>query len=90
MQQTYVISTVAYTIEENEVLFFRLFNGVTQGNILSPKVFSLYMDNLTNMLKDCDVDSYTDNVCVNKLFFAVDLSSMAPCVIALQQLLTIY
>ena len=33
-------------------LFFTITNGVRQGGILSPKLFSVYMDDLSKMLND--------------------------------------
>ena len=41
------------------------------------------------MLHDIGTDCYIDNVCVNHVFYADDLCLMAPCAIALQQLLYI-
>ena len=69
--------------------FFTISNGVRQGGILSPKLFSVYMDDLSNMLIRSGVDCCIDNVCVNHVFYADDLCLMAPCAIALQELLNI-
>ena len=69
--------------------FFTISNGVRQGGILSPKLFSVYMDDLSNMLIRSGVGCYIDNVCVNHVFYADDLCLMAPCAIALQELLNI-
>ena len=42
--------------------FFTISNGVRQGGILFPKLFSVYMDDLSNMLKICSgVGCYIDN-----------------------------
>ena len=41
------------------------------------------------MLIRIGVGSYIDNVCVNHVFYADDLCLMAPCAIALQELLNI-
>ena len=70
-------------------LFFRITNGVLQGGILSPKLFSVYMDDLSKMLNDSSVGCYVDNVCVNHVFYADDLCLIAPCAIALQQLINV-
>ena len=45
------------------------------------------MDDLSKMLTDRGIGCYVDNVCVNHMFYADDLCLMAPCAIALQQLL---
>ena len=47
------------------------------------------MDDLSNMLIRSSVGCYIDNVCVNHVFYADDLCLMAPCAIALQELLNI-
>ena len=47
------------------------------------------MDDLSNMLIRSGVGCYIDNVCVNHVFYADDLCLMAPCAIALQELLNI-
>ena len=64
-------------------------NGVRQGGILSPKLFSVYMDDLSNMLSRSCVGCYIDNVFVKHVFYADDLCLMAPCAIALLELLNI-
>ena len=69
--------------------FFNISNGVRQGGILSPKLFSLYMDDLSNLLISSGCGCFLNNVCFNHVFYADDLCLMASCVIALQELLNI-
>ena len=69
--------------------FFTISNGVRQGGILSPKLFSVYMDDLSKMLIKSGIGCHIDNTCVNQVFYADDLCKMAPCAIALQVLLNI-
>ena len=64
-------------------------NGVRQGGILSPKLFSIYIHDLSKVLNDSGIGCYVDNVCVTYVFYADDICLMAPCAIALQQLLNI-
>ena len=71
-------------------LFFTITNGVRQGGILSPKLFSIYMNNLSMMLNDSGIGCYVDNVCVNHVFYADNFCLMAPYAIALQELLSIF
>ena len=68
-------------------LFFVITNGVLQGGILSSKLFSVNMDDLSKMLNGSGTGCYVDNVCVNYVFYADDLCLMAPCATALQQLI---
>ena len=69
--------------------FFNISNGVKQGGMLSPKLFPVYMDDLSNLLVSSGVGCFLSNVCFNHVFYAVDLCLMAPCAIALQELLNI-
>ena len=57
--------------------------------VLVDNPFSVYMDDLSNMLIRSGVGCYIDKVCVNHVFYADDLCLMAPCAIALQELLNI-
>ena len=74
---------------ETKSSLFTILNGVRQGGILSPKLFSVYMDDLSNMLIRSGVDCYIDNVCINHVFYADDLYLIAPCAIALHELVNI-
>ena len=69
--------------------FFTISNGVRQGGILSPKLFSVYMDDLSKLLINSGIGCFIDNVCFNHVFYADDLCLMAPCALALQELLNI-
>ena len=64
---------------ETKLLFFTRTNGVRQGSIQSPKLFSIYVDELSKMLNDRGIGCYADNVCANHVFYADDLCFMAPC-----------
>ena len=70
-------------------LFFTITNGVRQGGILSPKLFSIYMDDLSKILNDNGIGCHVDNVCVNHVFTLMIYVLMAPSAIAFQQLLNI-
>ena len=59
-------------------MFLTKSKGVRQGGILSAKLFSLYMDELLKMLKDCGVGCYIDHVCVNHVLYADDLCLIVP------------
>ena len=76
---------------KSKSLSFTISNGVRQGGILSPELFCVYMDDLSNMLIRCGVGCFIDNVlvCVNHVFYADDLCLIVPCAIALQELLNI-
>ena len=65
---------------------FWVSNGVCQGIILSPKLFAVYVDNLSKSLKENKIGFMIDEVCFKHLFYADDLCLLAPCAIASQQL----
>ena len=53
--------------------FFTISIGVRQGGILSPKLFSVYMDDLSNLLISSGIGCFLDKVCFNHVFYADDL-----------------
>ena len=69
--------------------FFTISKGVRQGEILSPKLFSVYMNDQSNLLISSGIGCFLDKVCFNHVFYVDDLCLMAPCAIALQELLNI-
>ena len=64
-------------------------NGVQQGGKLSPKLFSVYMDDLSNLLISSCIGCFLNRVCFKHVFYANDLCLMTPCAIALQELMNI-
>ena len=66
-----------------------IFSGVRQGGILSPKLFSVYIDDLSKLLINSGIGCFIDNACFNHVFYADDLYLMAPCAISLEELLLI-
>ena len=69
--------------------FFTISNGVRQGRILSPKLFFVYMDDLSNLLISSGIGCFLDKVGFNHVFYADDLCLMAPYANALQEVLNI-
>ena len=39
--------------------------GARQGYVLSPRLFSVYIDDLSHLLSKSDVGSFIDNCCMN-------------------------
>ena len=58
--------------------YFNITNGVKQGGILSPVLFTVYMDELLNRLKSCGYGCYVGNVFAGAVAYADDLTLMAP------------
>jgi hypothetical protein len=70
-------------------VYFKTSNGVRQGGILSPRLFSLYIDDLSTLLADTQVGCYIDSTCVNHFFYADDMCLLAPSATGLQKLLDV-
>ena len=70
-------------------ILFTISNSVRQGGISCPKLSFVYMDDLSKLLINSGIGCFIDNVCFNHVFYAEDLCLMAPCTIALQELLNI-
>ena len=69
--------------------YFSMSNGVRQGGILSPKLFSVYVDDLFDKLVESKVRCSIDNLCLNHVMYADDICLMASSPTALQELINI-
>ena len=64
-------------------------NGIRQGSLLSPLLFSLYVDKLSIELNNANIGCYIENMSVNHLLYADDMVLMAPSAPALNDLISI-
>ena len=69
--------------------YFTISNGVQHGGIFSPSLFAVYIDDLSSLLNTSRIGCHIDDVCINHVFYADDLCLMAPCAIALQELINV-
>jgi hypothetical protein len=70
-------------------IFFKTSNGVRQDEILSPRLFSLYIDDLSTLLTGTQVGCYIDSTCLNHFFYADDMCLLAPSATGLQKLIDV-
>ena len=64
-------------------------NGVRQGSVLSPILFSVYLDDLLEDLSQSGVGCYWGHMFAGALCYADDLVLLAPCASALRHMLSI-
>ena len=69
--------------------YFNVSNGVRQGGKFSPKLFSIYIDDLSNELALCKAGCYINEQCVNHVIYADDICLLAPSAIGQQQMLDV-
>ena len=67
--------------------YFNVTNGVRQGGILSPYLFTLYVNDLSEILCNVPCGLHVHNVLINHLFYADDLCVMTSSPSGLQTLL---
>ena len=66
---------------------FSVSNGVRQGGVLSPILFTIYMDDLLLGLKDLGIGCYWDGFFVGAVCYADDVAILAPSPSALRMML---
>jgi hypothetical protein len=69
--------------------FFKVYNGVKQGAIISPILFCIYIDGLLRKLEQSRVGCFMGKFFVGALAYADDLTLLAPTPRSLRRLLTI-
>ena len=68
---------------------FRVTSGVRQGGILSPRLFTVYVDGLIELLRRSSIGCHVVDLFVAALMYADDLALLAPTRTSLQRLLDI-
>ena len=68
---------------------FNVSNGVRQGGVLSPILFSVYLDDLLKKLSDSGVGCYWGHLFAGAVCYADDIVLLAPCPSALRIFLNI-
>ena len=55
-----------------------MLNEVKQGDIFSPVLFCIYLDDLLCRLAESKIDCFVGNVCMGGLAYADDIALLAP------------
>ena len=69
--------------------FFLVNNGVRQGGILSPLLFNVYINELSESLSKLPVGCCCGNTVVNHLMYADDIVLFAPSAKGLQRIINV-
>ena len=74
-----------------ESTYLNVSNGVRQGEVLSPKMVAIYIENLSLDLAMCTSGCYIDDQCMNHVhvMYADDICLLAPSAIGLQRTLNV-
>ena len=68
---------------------FGVLNGTRQGSVLSPCIFSVYMDELLQELRQLGVGCHVGGIFMGATIYADDVLLLAPCRTALQLMLKV-
>ena len=68
---------------------FLISNGVRQGSLLSPLLFSLYMDDLSAKLNLLSIGCFSGSAILNHILYADDITLLSPSIHGLRKLLSV-
>lgn len=68
---------------------FNMYNGVKQGGVMSPKLFTLYSDVLIKKIVECGLGCHMGDLCCSVIMYADDIILLSPTRAAMNQLLKI-
>ena len=69
--------------------YFSIIDGVRQGDVLSPQLFAIYMDDLSVYLTQCKAGCHLIETVTNHVMYADDIGLIASSAIALQKMLNL-
>ena len=68
---------------------FTCTNCIKQGGVMSPILFCIYMDELLERLKKCNVGCFIGDTFLGAFSYVDDLTLVAPCISAAQKMLLV-
>ena len=68
---------------------FKIFNGVKQGSVISPLLFTLYIDSLFLLLKQVGLGCPVGLTCAGAFGYADDIALVAPSLYCLKKMISI-
>ena len=85
----YVQQSIRVRFNQSYSDYFKVANGVKQGGVLSPTLFTCYIDGLLDRLKRSGIACFVGPEYVGGISYANDLIILAPSVSALKTMIKI-
>ncbi len=85
----YLISSAVVSWNGVKSEQFKICNSVNQGGVLSPLLFSIFINPLIQKLNECKLGSHMGDICCNVFAYADDLVILSPTCNALKKMMTI-
>ena len=84
--QMYTNQKLRVVYNNNASAWFNVTNGVKQGGVISPTLFSVYIDGMLNAISSSKLGCHIGNVCTGIIAYADDVILLAPTVHSLKNM----
>ena len=85
----YLLNNATVKWKDTKSINFSINNGVKQGGVLSPILFSVYLDPLIKNIQDSRLGCFMGNLCANVFAYADDLIILTPTCSSMRHLIQI-